>query len=275
MTPMTPNGQLEINSQALDRLAAIARAAGAAAMVHYDHPAVELKGDRSPVTAADRAAHAVVGDRLAAWVPAIPVISEEGRIPAFAERREWSRFWLVDPLDGTKEFIQRNGEFTVNIALVDDGEPVLGVVFAPAVDLLYVAGRGLGAWRQRGAAPRERIVSRTAPRPGGLIVVESRSHPSAELERFMQTLHVAERIAAGSSLKFCLVADGTADLYPRFGPTMEWDVAAGDCIWRNAAESQQNPSPLRYNTAELRNEGFVIGATTTQEAPADMASETE
>ncbi len=254
-------GPLEVNNHALDTLAAIARDAGAAAMGHYDKPAVELKGDRSPVTAADRAAHSVVIDALTEWVPAVPVISEEGRIPPFSERRDWSRFWLVDPLDGTKEFIQRNGEFTVNIALIDSGEPVLGVVYAPAVNLMYVAGRGLGAWRQQAAGLRERIYSRTAPRAGGLIVVESRSHPSAELERFIETIRVAERIAAGSSLKFCLVADGSADLYPRFGPTMEWDVAAGDCIWRNATLTGQNASPLTYNTPELRNASFVIGRT--------------
>jgi 3'(2'), 5'-bisphosphate nucleotidase len=222
---------------------------------------VELKGDRSPVTAADRAAHTVIIDALAKWVPTVPVISEEGTIPSFAERREWPRFWLVDPLDGTKEFIQRNGEFTVNVALIDGGQPVLGVVYAPAVDLLYVAGRGLGAWRQRDGGTRERIFSRTTPRSEGLIVVESRSHPSAELERFIQTIPVAQRVAAGSSLKFCLVADGTADVYPRFGPTMEWDVAAGDCIWRNATATGQNASTLTYNTPDLRNASFVIGTT--------------
>jgi 3'(2'), 5'-bisphosphate nucleotidase len=270
---LTP-GDLDIDIRALQRLDAIARDAGRAAMVHYDRPAVELKGDRSPVTAADRAAHAVVVDALTEWAPAVPVISEEGRIPAFAERQDWPRFWLVDPLDGTKEFIQKNGEFTVNIALIDGGEPVLGAVYAPAVDLLYVAGRSLGAWRQRNAAPRERIMSRTAPRPGGLIVVESRSHPSAELEQFIQTIPVAARIAAGSSLKFCLVADGSADLYPRFGPTMEWDVAAGDCVWRNATLTGQNPSPLRYNSPDLRNAGFVIGAPTAWERPAQTTSET-
>ena len=258
---MSNTGTPAIDTHALDQLARIARAAGAAAMIHYDDPAVQLKGDRSPVTAADHAAHAVIVDALMQWVPTVPVISEEGTIPPFAERRAWSRFWLVDPLDGTKEFIQRNGEFTVNIALIDGGEPVLGVVYAPAVDVLYVAGRGLGAWRQRGSGPRERIYARTASRAHGLVVVESRSHPSAELERFLETIVVAERISAGSSLKFCLVADGSADLYPRFGPTMEWDVAAGDCIWRNATATAPNASPLTYNTPDLRNASFVIGQT--------------
>ena len=258
---LTHGSHVEVGTRALDSLAGIARAAGRAAMAHYDHPAVELKDDRSPVTAADRAAHEVVTDALAAWDPAVPVISEEGQIPPFAERRNWDRFWLVDPLDGTKEFLQRNGEFTVNIALIDRGEPVLGVVFAPAVNELYLAGRGLGAWRERGDIPRERIRSRPPSFAGGLVVVESRSHPSHELERYLETIHVAERIAVGSSLKFCRLAEGSADLYPRFGPTMEWDVAAGDCIWRDAALTGRNPSPLSYNSPDLRNAGFVVGAT--------------
>ena len=258
---MLSTRRLDVDMHALDTLVGIAQAAGDAAMIHYDDPEVKLKGDRSPVTAADHAAHTVIVDALIAWDREVPVISEEGRIPPLEERRNWSRFWLVDPLDGTKEFIQRNGEFTVNIALIDGGQPVLGVVYAPAVKLMYVAGRGLGAWRQRDGGARDRIYSRTGPRTGGLIVVESRSHPSAELERFIETIPVAQRIAAGSSLKFCLVADGSADLYPRFGPTMEWDVAAGDCIWRNATMTGQNASPLSYNTPDLRHPSFVIGAT--------------
>jgi 3'(2'), 5'-bisphosphate nucleotidase len=258
---LTHGSHVEVGTRALDTLAAIARAAGRAAMIHYDHPAVELKYDRSPVTAADRHAHQVVVDALVAWDPRVPVISEEGRIPPFAERRNWDRFWLVDPLDGTKEFLQRNGEFTVNIALIERGAPVLGVVYAPAMNELYLAGLGLGSWCEVADSPRERIRSRLASRRDGLVVVESRSHPSAELERYLKTIPVAERIAVGSSLKFCRLAEGAADLYPRFGPTMEWDVAAGDCIWRDAALTGRNPSPLRYNTPDLRNASFVIGAT--------------
>ena len=245
---------------ALARLEAIARAAGSRALEHYHAGvAVEQKGERGPVTAADRAAHAVIVESLAAWDPSVPVISEEGDIPDHAERREWARFWLVDPLDGTKEFIQRNGEFTVNVALIDRGEPVLGVVHAPALDLMYSAGRGLGAWKSEGGRRAVRIY---APRrePGRpLVVVESRSHPSAELERFLATLDVARRVQAGSSLKFCWVAEGKADIYPRLGRTMEWDVAAGDCVWRNAAADGENPSPLSYNTPGLSHDSFVIG----------------
>jgi 3'(2'),5'-bisphosphate nucleotidase len=142
MKPDTP----PLSADSLARLEAIARRAGTAILQHYQAQApVELKLDQSPITAADRAAHAIISDALARWTPAVPVISEEGSLPSPDVRRTWSRFWLVDPLDGTKEFLQRNGEFTVNIALIDEAEPVLGVVFAPALDLLYLAGRGLGA----------------------------------------------------------------------------------------------------------------------------------
>jgi 3'(2'), 5'-bisphosphate nucleotidase len=248
-----------VTRELLDRLGALAREAGAAAMRHYGTHAAELKADKSPVTAADRAAHEVITRALAAWTPDVPVISEEGEIAPYEARKAWQRFWLVDPLDGTKEFLQQNGEFTVNIALIEHGEPVLGVVFAPAIDVLYSAGRGLGSWKQeRGAAP-VRLRGPGKPGPDGVVIVESRSHPSAELEAYLGTLKVARREKAGSSLKFGLVAEGRAHLYPRFGPTMEWDVAAGDCVWRMAAESGERPSPLKYNTPALKNQGFVIG----------------
>ena len=201
----------------------------------------------------------MIAAALAQWTPAIPVISEEGGIADYAERRAWRQFWLVDPLDGTKEFISRNGEFTVNIALVDDGAPVLGVVFAPALELAYVAGRDLGAWRREGGGTAVRIAS-APPAPGaGLAVVESRSHPSPALEAFLRTVPVRRRIPMGSSLKFCLVADGSADVYPRFGRTMEWDVAAGDCVFRQSGAAGERPSPLRYNKPDLSNGDFVLG----------------
>jgi 3'(2'), 5'-bisphosphate nucleotidase len=238
---------------------ALARDTGARILTLCDAGAsVTLKKDRTPLTAADRLADRLITERLAALTPATPVISEEGIIPDYPARRAWTRFWLVDPLDGTKEFLSGNGEFTVNIGLVEDGRPVLGVIHAPALDLLYWAAEGLGAWRQEGHGPAERIFSRTRNgRP--LTVVESRSHPSPELEAYLAGLPVGERIRMGSSLKFCLLAEGRADLYPRFGPTMEWDVAAGDCLYRNAGRTGPNPSPLTYGKPDLRNEGFVLG----------------
>ena len=250
-----------VSPDALIRLTAIARLAGDALMEHYGDggASAELKADRTPVTAADKAAHRVIVDALSAWDPASPVVSEEGTIPGPEVRGSWTSFWLVDPLDGTKEFIQRNGEFTVNIARIEHGEPVLGVVYAPALDVMYYAGRGLGAWKREGDEVVTRIGSRP-PLPGHAVrVVESRSHPSKELEEWLGSIQVAERLAVGSSLKFCWVAEGRADVYPRFGPTMEWDVAAGDCIFRSSGFNRQRRSALRYNQPELRNQGFVIG----------------
>ena len=260
VSSVTLSEQVTVSPDSLVRLTGIAREAGAAAMEHYHAGvAVTQKGDKGPVTAADHAAHGVIARALAEWDASIPVISEEGDIPDFEVRKEWSRFWLVDPLDGTKEFIQRNGEFTVNIALVEHGVPVLGVIYAPALDLMYYAGEGLGAWKREEHHAPERITSRP-PHPGhGLVVAESRSHPSAELEEYLKEVRVERRVQAGSSLKFCWVAEGKADIYPRLGPTMEWDVAAGDCIFRNSAAVGQRASSLVYNQPELRNPGFVIG----------------
>ena len=243
----------------LERLAQISREAGAAIQALSGTDAHNSKSDGSPVTQADRAAHRSILSALASWTPDIPTISEEGVIPPYETRRQWTRFWLVDPLDGTKEFLSRSGEYTVNIALIEDCRPVLGVVLAPALDLLYLAGAGLGAWRQAGAAPLERVYSNPSPSGVPLVVAESRSHPSAALETFLAALPVKRRVQAGSSLKFCWVAEGRADLYPRFGPTMEWDTAAGDCVYRQSGRDGVRESPLQYNTPTLCHDGFVIG----------------
>ncbi len=240
----------------------LAREAGRATMTYYDGgiPAgIRLKEDSSPVTLADEEAHEILLDGLHRLDPGTPVISEEAEVPPYAARRTWRRFWLVDPLDGTKEFIKRRAEFTVNVALIEDGQPVLGVVLAPALDLLYWAVKGSGSWRQEKGETPNRIYS-SAPADGApLTVVESLSHPSPELEEYLKKLPVARRVKAGSSLKFCWVADGRADIYPRMGPTMEWDVAAGDCVYRQSGRNGERPSPLRYNKPELRNPSFVIG----------------
>jgi len=240
----------------------LAREAGRAIMTYYDGAAetgVREKDDRSPVTLADEVAHAILLEGLGRLDPATPAVSEEAAAASFETRRGWRRFWLVDPLDGTKEFIKRRAEFTVNVALIEDGEPVLGVVLAPALDLLYWAVKRGGAWREEQAGPAQRIFSR-APAPGTpLTVVESLSHPSPELEEYLKTIPVARRVQAGSSLKFCWVAEGRADIYPRLGPTMEWDVAAGDCVYRQSGQDGERPSPLTYNKPDLRNSSFVIG----------------
>jgi 3'(2'), 5'-bisphosphate nucleotidase len=240
----------------------LAREAGRATMTYYDGAVaagVREKEDKSPVTLADEVAHGILLDGLGRLDPDTPVVSEEAEAAPFETRRAWRRFWLVDPLDGTKEFIKRRAEFTVNVALIEDGEPVFGVVLAPALELLYWAVKGGGAWREESGGAPARIYS-TAPAPGTpLTVVESLSHPSPELEEYLRTIPVARRVKAGSSLKFCWVADGRADVYPRLGPTMEWDVAAGDCIYRQSGREGERPSPLTYNKPDLRNASFIIG----------------
>lgn len=218
----------------VDALVSIAFAAGREAMRIYAGPiAVAHKDDASPVTEADRCCEAVILKGLAGIAPEIPVLAEEsvseGRIPDLGEE-----FFVVDPLDGTKEFISRNGEFTINIGLARRGRPVLGVVFAPAIGKLYAGASGAGAFRlavdDSGAAgPRQPIAARPAP-AGGLVAVGSRSHRSPETDDFLKSLNVADFAAAGSSLKFCMVAEGAADVYPRLGRTMEWDTAAGQAV---------------------------------------------
>lgn len=219
-----------------DRLVAIAREAGALIMVHYQAGATAtLKADASPVTAADEAADALILERLGAAAPQIPVISEEafagGHKPAVG-----TCFFLVDPLDGTKEFISHNGEFTVNIALIEDGRPVLGVVYAPAIGRMFFANGNGQAFERMGDGP-DRPIHVARPQADGFRVVASRSHRDAQTEAYLATVKVAELKSAGSSLKFCLLAAGEADLYPRFGPTMEWDTAAGHAVLAAAGGS--------------------------------------
>jgi 3'(2'), 5'-bisphosphate nucleotidase len=251
-----------VSSQVRAAVIELAREAGRATMRYYDAPedaGVREKDDRSPVTLADEVAHGILLEGLRRIDPTTPVVSEEGAAPDFEARRGWRRFWLVDPLDGTKEFIKRRAEFTVNVGLIDDGEPVFGIVLAPALDLLYWAVKREGAWREaKGKAP-ERIYSSLPAAGTPLTVVESLSHPSPELEEYLKTIPVARRVKAGSSLKFCWVAEGKADIYPRLGPTMEWDVAAGDCVYRQSGRHGERPSPLTYNKPDLRNPSFVIG----------------
>jgi 3'(2'), 5'-bisphosphate nucleotidase len=209
--------------------AAVRRAGEAILAVYRTDFEVERKADESPVTQADLDAERIILDALRRITPAIPVIAEEemsaGRVPDVGDR-----FWLVDPLDGTREFLSRNGEFTVNIALVENRRPILGVVHAPAQDLTFTGvlpGRATG---REGDSPAQAIAVRKPPEDG-VVVIASRRHGSAEeREDFLRGRAVARRITCGSSLKFCLVARGDADVYPRFGPTMEWDTAAGHAV---------------------------------------------
>ncbi len=222
---------------------------------------VSLKADRSPCTQADVQANDRLISGLAKAFPQIPAISEESAAVPFEARKGWPRFFLIDPLDGTKDFIQMTGEFTVNVALIEDGVPTLGAVYAPALDLLYYAASGQGAFKSENGAEARRIFSNPPDRKAGIISLESRHHGnSAELENYLSGVSVRERLCVGSSLKFCYLAEGRAHVYPRFGPTMEWDVAAGDCIWRNAAPKGLNSSPLTYNKPTLKNGPFVLGS---------------
>ena len=220
--------------------------------------AVDTKVDQSPVTAADGAAEAIILEALAEAAPAIPVVAEEsvaaGRLPDISG----GRFWLVDPLDGTKEFISRNGEFTVNVALIENATPTLGVVHLPALGETYwTAGDGI-AWRQRGKQPATRIAVRLPDRQG-LVVVASRSHRDARTDQFLADFQVKELISAGSSLKLCRVAEGAADMYPRLGRTMEWDIAAGHAVLLAAGGTVEtlDGEPLTYGKPGLDNPFFV------------------
>jgi 3'(2'), 5'-bisphosphate nucleotidase len=244
----------------LGPLTDIAHRAGQAILaVYVTDFEVERKADRSPLTEADLAAHRCIVDGLGTLTPDIPVLSEEsGEIP-FTRRRRWPVYWLVDPLDGTREFVKRNGEFTVNIALIQNGRPIIGVVHAPALERTWLGCEGVGAFRIGAGNGRERIRTRPAPE-GELKVVASRSHASKEVERLLQGLGEYERVPRGSSLKFCVLAEGGADFYPRLGPTSEWDTAAGQAVLEAAggAVVDLEGRPLRYNREEsLLNPHFL------------------
>lgn len=249
-----------ISAPLLDAVLAIAQDAGNAILAVYTTEfTVDTKSDDSPLTQADLAAHRIIVDGLRAIDAAIPILSEEGSDAERADRRSWSRFWLVDPLDGTKEFVNRNGEFTVNIALIEDGVPVLGVVHAPALGTSYLAAQGVGAFRED-AGKRQPIRTRTAPETPSFVV--SRSHRDDALETLLQKLPTHQAVSTGSSLKFCLVAEGAADLYPRTGPTSEWDTGAGQCVAEVAGArvaTLPDMQPMRYNERDtLLNPGFVV-----------------
>ena len=244
----------------LEEVRAIARAAGEAIMsVCAREFSVELKADRSPVTEADRAADGIICAALASLRPALPVLSEESALTAWEQRRRWDRYWLVDPLDGTKEFVKKNGEFTVNIALVENRRAVLGVVLAPALSLEFSGALGEGAWRRDADGPL--VPSRASPaRTAQLRVMCSRSHAGPALSGFLERLGPHELIPMGSSLKACMVADGRADIYPRLGPTYEWDTAAAQAILESAGGGMIDLAgqPLRYNTKDrITNPHFL------------------
>src|SRR6478752_3239239 len=244
-------------SPRLQTLVRIAQAAGEVVMRHYQAGCdARVKADRSPVTDADEEAEKLILAELAKAFPDVPVVAEEeaaaGRISKVG-----TRFFLVDPVDGTKEFVKRGGEFTVNIGEIVNGEPASGVVLAPAIGRLFLGAAGEGAFELSRGAMRD--IACRAPAPDGLVAVSSRSHPDAKTDELLKTLPIKGRTNAGSSLKFCLVAAGEADIYPRAGETMEWDTAAGHAVLKAAGGKITNwdGTPFRYGKPGFRNGAFI------------------
>ncbi|MBS3763936.1 MAG: 3'(2'),5'-bisphosphate nucleotidase CysQ [Planctomycetes bacterium] len=237
----------------------IARDAGAEAHRIAQGPVeADRKADGSPVTRADRASHRIIVSALEKLAPSLPIISEEGDLPKPGRDTFPAQFWLIDPLDGTKEFLKKNGEYTINIAVIEDSAPVLGVIYAPALDGLYWAAVGMGAWKQEAGEKPMRIMS---SREGPFTAAISRSHASPEVESYLGRLGVEEVVRCGSSIKLCAVAEGKADIYPRFGPTWLWDTAAGAVIARegNGAVVDLNGDPLKYDpNDDLKHNGFIV-----------------
>ncbi len=250
----------------IDEVVQISQSAGREIMRIYSGSIeVEYKEDESPLTLADKKSNAVIVNALTQLYPDIPIISEENKLLDYQIRKNWSWCWLVDPLDGTKEFIKKNDEFTVNIALVHNGSVQAGVIYVPAMNKTYYAVKGTGAFKVEGINPPEKIQIRPLAQNGTLKVIASRSHKSKEVEDYVTALRKKyssiDFVAAGSSLKFCLVAEGAADVYPRLAPTMEWDTCAGQIIAQEAGavviDSNTNKE-LSYNKENLLNPYFIV-----------------
>ena len=243
------------------KISSIAKDAASQILEIYESDfAIKHKDDKSPLTAADMASHNTICNKLKSLTPGIPVLSEESASLAFEIRRKWQYYWLVDPLDGTREFIKRNGEFTVNIALIEEHLPVLGIVHVPVTGITYFASKENGAYKQLNNGQPQRIQTRST-NPEHITVAGSRSHGSERQQAFFEKLGNIEIFAIGSSLKFCMVAEGIVDIYPRFGPTSEWDTAAAQCIVEEAGGTVTDETlyRLRYNTKEsLLNPNFLV-----------------
>lgn len=246
----------------LERLGNLARNAGKVILEVYGTDfEVERKEDRSPLTLADRRSHQIIAEGLQSLYPEIPVLSEEGKEAPYAVRKAWPTFWLVDPLDGTKEFVKRNGEFSVNIALIEGTTPTIGLIYLPVLDRLYVADVRAGCWEVVPGNSRRIEIVRSSPE-STIRVLKSRSHPSPDLEALLEILPSYDSVARGSALKFCALAAGEADFYPRFGPTWEWDTAAGQAIVIAAGGVMValNGKPFTYNKPNLVNGPFLAAS---------------
>jgi 3'(2'), 5'-bisphosphate nucleotidase len=247
----------------IDKIIQIAREAGKAILeIYHTDFTFENKSDHSPLTEADKAAHKIIEEGLRRLYPEIPILSEEGKDIPYEERSKWEQFWLVDPLDGTKEFIKKNGEFTVNIALIENEQPILGVVYLPVTDEVFYSTKEKGAFKRSKDQLIELKVSEIS-KGESLTIVESRSHPSEELVMLKEKLqedYDLSSVQRGSSLKICAVAEGLADLYPRLGPTMEWDTAAGHAVVEAAGGiiMDLKGNTLQYNKESLKNDSFIV-----------------
>ncbi len=269
---MPPDAPVDLDALSPKVIDLAARAGRAILEVYATDFEVNKKADASPVTAADLASQSLIIEGLGALTPDVPVIAEEAATPGYEERRTWTRFWLVDPLDGTKEFVKRNGEFSVNIALVEGGVPVLGVVHAPVAGLTYVglaahSGRPASAWRFDAEGGAHPVHVRPPAQGGPVRVMVSRSHSNPATAEYIDRLRErhgeVETIARGSAIKSCLVADGTAHFYPRLGPTMWWDTAAAQAVLEAAGGKMLGAGDgrsLRYEGDLLSNPGFVAMA---------------
>lgn len=251
-------------SALMSSLLDVAKQAGREILTIYHDPKtmeVMEKADNSPLTSADLASHACIVQGLKELTPDWPVLSEESTSIDFETRQQWQRYWLVDPLDGTKEFIKHNGEFTVNIALVENHRPIMGVVYVPVLDVCYYAEQGQGAYKQQQQQPPESIHCQ-AYQAQRLRIIVSRRHGERALEGFLAELNDVQKLSMGSSLKFCVIAEGKADLYPRLGLTSEWDTAAAQCVVEQAGGqvlSFEQGTMLSYNTKDsLLNPYFLV-----------------
>lgn len=257
---------MKLENVQLEKLETIARNAGSGILSVYDSDDfdVESKGDGSPLTRADRLAHEIIVEGLTELTPDIPVVSEESGKEEMDQRLSWDLFWLVDPLDGTKEFIKRNGEFTVNIALIHQGRPLYGVVYAPVLNSCFCGGPDYGAWRVDGDERRRESIVVSPKNDGVMTVVASRSHRGEAVEAFIakvtESFGEPEVRSMGSSLKICLVATGEADIYPRLGPTCEWDTGAAHAVVLGAGGKITNVcgEPLLYNKKDILNPWFLV-----------------
>ena len=236
--------------------------AGDAIMDIYDSSfEVETKSDNSPLTIADKKSHSIIDDGLNNIFPETPILSEEGKAISYSERKNWKNFWLIDPLDGTKEFIKRNGEFTVNIALISEGFPIFGSVYAPFKKELYWAFKNQGAWKSENKASEFQIFTKLNNSKKRIVI--SRSHPNEKVTEFINNYDSHQLIRMGSSLKLCCIAEGKADIYPRLGPTSEWDIGAAQCVVEEAGGSvleYDTNKRLSYNKENILNPFFIVSA---------------